>query len=63
MLQSQGRTQQQSADRYTHIYIYIEHMCAIYSAGYLYLYTELRKPSERVKFDQPYLSGKVAHSF
>ena len=38
-------------------------MRAIYSASYLYLYTGLRKPKERVKFDQPYLSEKVTRSF
>ena len=34
-------------------------MRAIYSASYLYLYTGLRKPKERVKFDQLYMSEKV----
>ena len=41
----------------TLVHSYIERMCVA-----LAIYTELHKPWEGVKFDQPYLSEKAARS-
>ena len=42
----------------------LDPMLAIYSMHYIAMYnTGLRKPRERVKFNQPYLSERITHSF
>ena len=52
MFQSQRLTQYRLV-RYVDAYAYCMHECmrAIHSASLLYLYTGLRKPKERMKFD------------
>ena len=73
MLQSQRQTQDRSVVARVRVYvlhaIYSKHACYKYSLA-SFIYTslfihglQLRKPKERVKSDQQYLSEKVTCSF